>query len=69
MTIEDKIELERGKWAEIAKDRGWYCEPFFVQVWFKPDSEVEDSVSFRGMTADIIIEDYVEDDEEYDFVD
>jgi hypothetical protein len=69
MTTEDKIEKERETWMRIAKERDWYTWPFYVQVWFSPAGEVWDSVSFRGMTEDIIIEDYVENDEEYDFLD
>lgn len=67
-TIESKIEEQREIWASIAKERGWYEEPFYVQVWFTPSGEVEDSVSFRGMSEDIIIEDYVEDEEDFDII-
>jgi hypothetical protein len=69
MTIEKKIETERQKWIEIAKARDWYVEPFYVQVWISPTGETVGSVSFKGMDADVIIEDYVEDDEEYDIID
>ncbi|MBN9397930.1 hypothetical protein BGO17_00695 [Candidatus Saccharibacteria bacterium 49-20] len=69
MSIEEKIEAMRTIWANFAKKNGWYYEPFFVQVWFDPDGEVVDSVSFRGMKEDIIIEDYVEDEEDFDFLD
>ncbi len=69
MSIEEKIEAMRTIWANFAKKNGWYYEPFFVQVWFDPDGGVVDSVSFRGMKEDIIIEDYVEDEEDFDFLD
>lgn len=49
------IEKARADWAKIAKKFGWYVEPFYVQVWLHKDGKVQDSVSFRGMTGDIII--------------
>lgn len=27
------IEAQRTFWAGIAKEHGWYQEPFYVQVW------------------------------------
>ena len=48
------IEDARLFWAKIAKENGWYQEPFYVQVWLNEKGEVEDSVSSRGMTRDII---------------
>ena len=64
MTV-SKVAIEkcRAFWAKIAKENGWYKEPFYVQVWVDESGEITDSVSFRGMTADIIAEDE-EDDEE-----
>ena len=50
------IEEARAIWAEVAQKNGWYAEPFYVQVWLNPDGSVQDSVSFRGMTADIVIQ-------------
>lgn len=50
------IEKHRDLWAKIAKDNGWYYEPFFVQVWIDPETnEIYDSVSTRGFTQDHII--------------
>lgn len=49
------IEQARESWAVVAKKNGWYQEPFFIQVWVNSDGTIEDSVSFRGMTQDIII--------------
>lgn len=57
----DQIEHNRGLWAAIAKDHGWYTEPFYVQVWVNKYGNVSDSVAFRGMTCDIIL---TADDEE-----
>lgn len=63
---ETKIEEQRKLWARIAKANDWYSESFYVQVWFSPAGDVVDSVSFRGLQEDIII-DCVEVDEELDF--
>lgn len=41
------IEQCRQFWAKIAKDNGWYKEPFFVQVWLDADGNVTDSVSHQ----------------------
>ena len=49
------IEEARASWAEIAKANGWHTEPFFVQVWLDRKGEISDSVSFGGMTSDIIL--------------
>lgn len=48
------IEEHRQFWADVAKENGWYTEPFYVQVFIDPDTkEIYDSVSFNGMTKDI----------------
>ena len=49
------IEKHRELWAVLAKQFGWYTDPFYVQVWLYKNGLVSNSVSFRGMTADIII--------------
>lgn len=48
------IELKRELWAGIAKENGWYSEPFYVQVWLNGEGEIVDSVSFAGLNRDII---------------
>ena len=50
------IEKHRAFWAKIAKDNGWYVEPFHVQVWIGRDGNVTDSVSHIDLTKDIVIE-------------
>jgi hypothetical protein len=48
------IEYHRNLWANIAKENGWYTEPFYVQLFIDPvRNEIYDSVSFGGMTQDI----------------
>jgi hypothetical protein len=50
------LEPHRARWAAVAKQHGWYTEPFFVQVFVDPDSKnIYDSVSFIGMTEDNIV--------------
>jgi hypothetical protein len=58
-TIEDCREI----WAKVAKENDWYTEPFYVQVWVNHRGEITDSVSFRGMTEDIIVLDNDEEDD------
>jgi hypothetical protein len=58
------IEKQRAFWAGIAKEHGWYQEPFYVQVWLAPDGSVYDSVSSRILESDIIIQLTEEDIEE-----
>ncbi len=49
------IEEKRATWSTVAKQYGWYKDPFFVQIWINEDSIIEDSVSFEGLTHDIFI--------------
>lgn len=50
------IELHRAKWATVAKENGWYHEPFYVQLWVDPaTNEVTDSVATRQLDRDIIV--------------
>lgn len=54
--LSENIEFHRAAWAKVAKDNGWYADPFYVQIWLEADGvTVKDSVSVVGMTADIII--------------
>ena len=55
MSIKSKVEEARIFWSKVAKDNGWYVEPFFVQVWMDKDEEIIDSVSHRDMPRDLII--------------
>jgi hypothetical protein len=57
-TIKEQIEQHRLWWAEVAKENGWYKQPFYIQVWFDRDGEIEDSVSYQGMTRDYIINNF-----------
>ncbi len=51
-----EIELHRKHWEKIAKERNWYKEPFYVQIWVKNNGTIDDSVSMRDiMTNDIFI--------------
>ena len=55
MVLSTKVEKARDFWSKVAKDNGWYVEPFYVQVWIDKDEEVLDSVSHRDMPRDLII--------------
>lgn len=52
---EQQIEEHRQRWAEVAKENGWYKEPFFIQAWVNSDGAVVDSVSFDGLTKDFVL--------------
>lgn len=60
----ETIEQHREKWASIAKENGWYQEPFYVQVWVNEEGEISDSVSFKGMTQDAIVQEVREECDE-----
>ncbi len=49
------IEQCRQFWAKVAKENGWYKEPFFVQVWVDDDGNITDSVSHRGLNQDYVL--------------
>ena len=50
------IEQCRQFWAKIAKENGWYKEPFFVQVWVDANGDIIDSVSRLGLDRDYILD-------------
>lgn len=50
------IEDARAFWANVAKENDWYNEPFFVQVWLNEDGTIRDSVSFKTLTNDIVLQ-------------
>lgn len=56
VSTEQQIEEHRKWWAEVAKENGWYTQPFFIQVWVDRDGEVADSVSYEGLTQDWILD-------------
>ena len=49
------IEQCRQFWAKVAKENGWYKEPFFVQVWVDDNGNITDSVSHRGLNQDYVL--------------
>jgi len=56
LSLEIQIEEHRKWWAQIAKENGWYTQPFFIQVWIDEDGEIEDSVSYKGLDRDWILD-------------
>lgn len=65
-TNQQLIEDSRAFWAGVAKENGWYTEPFYVQVWLAPDGTVYDSVSTRRLNQDIVIQLTEQDIEDYE---
>jgi hypothetical protein len=51
------IEDARKFWAKVARENGWYAEPFYVQVWTDTAGNIIDSVSTVGMDRDHVVVD------------
>lgn len=52
------IEEHRAQWAKVAKENGWYKEPFFIQIFKNEAGDIVDSVAHGGMagaTEDLIV--------------
>ena len=49
------IEKHRDIWRAIARENGWESDLMYVQVWVNSQGDIVDSVSFRGMTNDIVV--------------
>ena len=62
MVSKQDIEKARKFWAGIAKENGWYEEPFYVIVYVNQKNEVVDSVSHRNLSEDTVI--HIKEDEE-----
>ena len=41
-------------WANIAKKRNWYQEPFFVHIWVDASGKIQDAVSYKGIDKDYV---------------
>ena len=52
-----QVEDCREFWAKIARENGWYKEPFFVQVWHNAYGEITDCVSYSNLDRDYVVED------------
>jgi len=50
------IEEHREFWANVAKDNGWYFEPFYVVVYLDDDGKIVDSLSHKGLDRDYFAE-------------
>lgn len=51
-----RLEECREFWARVARENGWYKEPFFVQVWVDNSGDITDSVSHRDLDRDYILD-------------
>ena len=49
------LEEHRKFWANVAKENGWYKQPFFIIAWINKRGEIIDSVSHRGLEKDIVV--------------
>ena len=49
------LDLERQNWAAVAKQHGWYSEPFYVMAWVNDTGEIIDSVSYIGIDRDYVL--------------
>ena len=61
------INHYREQWAALAKEKGWYTEPFYVQAYIHSDERVFSVIGHKGMAEtgkDIII---VDDDYDQDW--
>ena len=54
----EQIERHRRFWVQVAEQHDWYTEPFYIQVRLDEKGNVADSVSYIGMTSDIVIPNY-----------
>ena len=63
MVSKQDIEKARKFWAGIAKENGWYQEPFYVIVYVNQKNIVVDSLSNKTLLGDKVIHINEEDDE------
>lgn len=49
------IEAHRRYWARIAKQHGWYVQPFCIIAWIDEYGAVTDSVSYKRLDHDIVV--------------
>lgn len=53
-SLNNDIDTHREFWAQVAVEHDWYIKPFFVHVWIDENQEIIDSVSYKGMSRDVI---------------
>ena len=46
------IEEHRAFWAKVAREHGWYSEPFHVITWHDRSGAIVDSVSYDTLGRD-----------------
>lgn len=51
-----ELEKSRKTWATVAKNYNWFQTPFYIQVWVNTKGVIIDSVSFRGLKKDLIVD-------------
>lgn len=55
--IISKFEVEKNRelWAKVAKENGWYHEPFYIQIWVNKSGTIIDSVSFYPIKKNFVV--------------
>jgi hypothetical protein len=62
--IANNIEAHREFWKNVAKENGWYREPFYIQVWTNKDGLITDSIYLpKDATMDFYAEDLEENED------
>jgi hypothetical protein len=56
VSLKSDIETHREFWAQVAIEHDWYVTPFFIHVWIDENQEIVDSVSYKGLSRDVIDE-------------
>ena len=54
VSLNNDIETHRELWAQVAIEHDWYVDPFFVHVWIDENNEIVDSVSYKGLSRDVV---------------
>lgn len=54
VSLNNDIETHREFWAQVAIEHDWYVVPFFIHIWIDENQEIVDSVSYKGLTRDVI---------------
>jgi hypothetical protein len=54
VSLNNDIETHREFWAQVAIEHDWFVEPFYIHIWIDENNEIVDSVSYKGLTRDVI---------------
>ena len=51
----EEFKKHKEQWSNVAKENGWYSEPFYIQVWVDSKGKIVDSVSNPHLKRDYIL--------------